>query len=356
MGPLALGVDCSGHSERYRKLLEKDFPDSKIVMRVKANIAVIILTYNESVHIQRALEHIGGFAREIFLVDSFSTDNTVEIAETWGAKVWQHPFRYQAEQFNWALDNVPVTSDWVMRLDADEIIEADLAEEIVKKLPTLPPDITGVNLNRKTIFRGRFIRHGGRYPLELLRIWRRGKARVEDRWMDEHLYLTEGRSVTFKGGFADHNLNGIEYLFEKHNGYASREVLDVLNRRLHLFNQPVDLKRQSTSGQAKMKRILKESIYYCLPYEISALLYFFFRYVVQLGFLDGRVGLNYHLIQCLYYRFLVGAKLREVEKALKNVTSDGERLSLIARTLHQPLIEQPPLDCTVVEPGAHQRQ
>ena len=79
-----------------------------------------------------------------------------------------------------------------MRLDADEIIEADLAEEIISKLPTLPADVTGINLNRKTIFQGRFIRWGGRYPLTLLRIWRRGKARIEGRWMDEHMYLTEG--------------------------------------------------------------------------------------------------------------------------------------------------------------------
>ena len=130
-------------------------------MNQKANIAVIILTYNEAIHLPRALDHIRGFAREIFVIDSFSTDNTVELAKAGGAQVLQHPFQNYARQFEWALENAPITSDWVMRLDADEIIEADLAEEIVAKLPALPPDVTGVNLNRKTIFQGKFIRWGG---------------------------------------------------------------------------------------------------------------------------------------------------------------------------------------------------
>jgi glycosyltransferase involved in cell wall biosynthesis len=133
-------------------------------MNTEANIAIIILTYNESVHLPRALEHTRGFAREIFVIDSFSTDNTVELAKAGGANVLRHPFQNYAQQFTWALERAPVTSDWVMRLDADEIIESDLAEEIVTKLPAMPPEITGFNLNRKTIFQGKFIRHGRKYP------------------------------------------------------------------------------------------------------------------------------------------------------------------------------------------------
>jgi glycosyltransferase involved in cell wall biosynthesis len=307
-------------------------------MNTETNIAVIILTYNESIHLSRALEHIRGFAREIFVIDSFSTDSTVELAKAVGAKVLQNPFQYQAQQFNWALTHAPITSDWVMRLDADEIIEADLAEEIVMKLPALPLEVTGVNLNRKTIFQGRFIRYGGRYPLTLLRIWRRGKARIEDRWMDEHIYLTEGRTVTLKGGFADHNLNDLTSFTAKHNGYASREALDVLNQRLHLFSRQVELTQEPTSKQAKIKRFFKEMVYNRLPFEIAAFLYFLFRYVVQLGFLDGREGLIYHFLQGFCYRFLVGAKLRELDQAARQATTEEERRSAIERLSHQRLI------------------
>jgi len=306
-------------------------------MDIQASITVIILTYNESRHLPRALASIAAFAREVFVVDSFSTDDTVEIATAAGASVLQHPFECQAQQFNWALDNVPIASDWVMRLDADEIIEDDLAEEISRRLPLLPSAVAGVNLNRKTIFQGRFIRHGGRYPLTMLRIWRRGKARAEDRWMDEHIYLTEGSVVTFKGGFADHNLNDLTSFTEKHNRYAGREALDVLNRRHHFFDTPVDLTATSTAKQAKIKRLLKETVYNRIPFELSACAYFFLRYVVQLGFLDGREGLIYHVLQGFWYRFLVGAKVREMENAIRTVSSPEERRAVVARLSRQEL-------------------
>lgn len=301
------------------------------------SLAIVILAYNESLHIRRALEHVRSFAREIFVIDSFSTDNTAELARAGGAIVLQHPFQNYARQFTWALENAPITADWVMRLDADEIVEADLVEEIRTKLPSLPADVTGINLNRKTIFQGKFIQHGGRYPLTLLRIWRRGKGRIEDRWMDEHMYLTEGRAVTFKGGFSDYNLNDLTFFTAKHNSYASREALDALNQRLRIFEPQLALTRESTAKQAKVKRFLKESIYNRLPFEISAFLYFFFRYVVQLGFLDGRAGLIYHFLQGFWYRFLVGAKLRELQHAIEEAPSDEERRAVLARLSRQNL-------------------
>jgi len=306
-------------------------------MNGNPSVAVVILTYNESIHLPRALEHVRSFAKEVFVVDSFSTDNTVELAKAGGAMVLQHPFTNYARQFEWALENAPITAEWVMRLDADEIIESDLAEEIVSKLPELPADVTGVNLNRKTIFQGKFIRHGGRYPLTLLRIWRRGKGHIEDRWMDEHMYLTDGRTVTFKGGFADHNLLDLTFFTAKHNSYASREALDALSQKLKLFEPQIALTGESTATQAKIKRFFKESLYNRLPFEISATLYFLFRYVIQLGFLDGRAGFMYHVLQGFWYRYLVGAKLREMELAARRAKSDEERRAVLARLSRQNL-------------------
>jgi glycosyltransferase involved in cell wall biosynthesis len=306
-------------------------------MNEKPSIAVVILAYNESVHLPRALDHARNFAQEIFVIDSFSTDDTASVAKAGGAQVLQHPFQNYARQFGWALENAPITADWVMRLDADEVIEVDLAEEIKSKLPTLPAEVTGINLNRKTIFQGKFIRWGGRYPLTLLRIWRRGKARIEDRWMDEHMYLTEGSAVTFRGGFADHNLNDLTFFTAKHNGYASREALDVLNQRLRPFEPQLALTGKTTAKQAKIKRFFKESIYNRLPFEISAFFFFIYRYVFQLGFLDGRRGLVYHVLQGFWYRFLVGAKLRELERAVDQATSEDEVRSEIARLTRQKM-------------------
>jgi glycosyltransferase involved in cell wall biosynthesis len=300
-------------------------------MSEKVSIAVVILAYNEMLHLPRCLDCISGFAKEIFVIDSGSTDGSVELAQSRGAQVLHHPFQNYARQFQWAIDNAPITTDWVMRLDADEVIERDLAEEIIRDLPRLPSDVSGVELNRKTIFQGKFLRFGGRYPMMLLRIWRRGTARIEDRWMDEHMYLTGGRTVAFRGGFADHNLNDLTFFTEKHNGYSGREALDVLNQRMNLFGPPLALAQEATSRQAKIKRFLKESVYNRIPFELSSTAYFLFRYVIQLGFLDGRRGLTYHILQGFWYRFLVGAKLRELEEAAVKAQSPDQLRADLAR-------------------------
>ncbi|HEY1984421.1 MAG TPA: glycosyltransferase family 2 protein [Terracidiphilus sp.] len=310
-------------------------------MEGKADIAVIILAYNESLHLARALRHIHPFAKQVFVIDSYSTDDTVEIAKSFGAHVLQHPFLNYARQFQWALDQAPITAEWVLRLDADEIIEADLCQEIVERLPQLAPDITGVYLNRKTIFMNKFIRHGGRFPLKLLRIWRRGKARIEDRWMDEHMYLLEGKSITFKGGFADHCLIDLSMFTDKHNKYASREALDVVSKQINMeLESAPDLSAESKLQQVGMKRFIKEKMYNRIPFELSAFGYFVYRYVFRLGFLDGREGLIYHLLQGFWYRFLVGAKVQELERALKCVSSKDEVLREIARLTRQKVVSE----------------
>ncbi|MGB6192361.1 MAG: glycosyltransferase family 2 protein [Terracidiphilus sp.] len=300
-------------------------------MTNKPSIAIVVLTYNEARHLPRALDHLSSFAQQVFVIDSYSSDDTVELAQARGAQILQHPFCNQAKQFEWALENAPITAEWVMRLDADEIVESDLAAEIIIRLPQLPPDVTGVNLNRKTIFQGRFLRHGGRYPLRMLRIWRRGKARVEDRWMDEHIYLTEGRSIDFSGGFADYSLIDLTEFTEKHNRYASREAIEVLTQRFNLAPASENAAVQTPTKQLRAKRFTKALLYDRLPFEISAIVYFLYRYFFRLGFLDGREGLLYHVLQGFWYRFLVGAKVRELEPALRSASSDEERRAVIAR-------------------------
>lgn len=288
------------------------------------DLTVVILTKNEAIHIGRALENLKGLAKDVVVVDSFSTDDTVAIAEAHGAVVLQNRFINYAKQFQWALDNAEIRGAWVMRLDADELIEADLRAELERTLPTLTEDIVGINLKRKHIFMDRWVRHGGRYPLVLLRIWRQGKGRIEDRWMDEHMVVWGGKTITLNGGFADHNLNDISFFTTKHNAYATREAIDVLIQRRHLAPRDEALSSKSASAQAALKRLLKESVYNRLPFTVSALLYFLWRYIFQLGFLDGRSGLVYHFLQGYWYRFLVGAKLMELEHAIQGLTSVDE--------------------------------
>ncbi|WP_116090373.1 glycosyltransferase family 2 protein [Sphingomonas crusticola] len=294
-----------------------------------SNVATVILTYNEEMHIARAIDSAKAFSSDILVVDSFSTDRTVDIARSSGARVLQNKFINHSRQFAWGLENGDIRAEWTLRLDADEIIGADLAQRIRNELPNLPSDVAGVTFSRRHIFMGRWVRHGGRYPLHLLRLWRTGQGAVEDRWMDEHVVLTGGRAIQFEGFFADASLRDLSSFIAKHNRYATLEAVEVLNQRHNLFERARDANLHNSGRQMKMKRLIKERIYNKLPFAIGPLAYFLFRYLIQLGFLDGREGLIYHFMQGLWYRLLVEAKTDELEPRIAACKSRDERIALL---------------------------
>jgi glycosyltransferase involved in cell wall biosynthesis len=291
------------------------------------SLTVVILTLNEELHIERAIASVRAIASEIIVVDSFSTDRTIELARAAGARVLQNRFESQSRQFAWAMEKPEIGGDWIMRLDADEYITPELAAQLQGAFRSLPHDVTGINLKRRHIFMGRWIRHGGRYPLVMLRLWRRGKGKIENRWMDEHIVLTDGRAVTLDGGFYDHNLNNLTFFTNKHNAYASREAIDVLAKKYQLFDRRDD--DGSNLHPQTAKRWIKEGIYNQLPFWLGPLGYFLFRYLVQLGFLDGREGLIYHFLQCFWYRFLVGAKIEEIERVVRTLPDRESQLKAL---------------------------
>lgn len=295
-----------------------------------ASLAVVILTLNEARHIGRALDSVATIASQVFVIDAGSTDDTAAIAKARGAIVLTNPWTNHAAQVRWALEHAPITADWVMRLDADEIIGPDLAEAIAKRLDALPADVCGVNFKRRYVFMGRWIKHGGLYPAVFLRLWRRGQAMVEDRWMDEHMALLQGRAVTFDGEFADINLNNLSYWVDKHNKYATSEAVEVLAKRYALFERKTNAGLDA-SPQAARKRLIKEKLYNHLPLGVGPLGYFAYRYLFQLGFLDGPEGLIFHGLQGFWYRFLVDAKRAEFDRALRQVERRDEKLKLLAQ-------------------------
>jgi glycosyltransferase involved in cell wall biosynthesis len=281
------------------------------------NLSVIILTYNEEKHIERCIKSVQSFAQEIFIIDSFSTDKTVELAESLGAKVYQNPWINYAKQFNWGLDNCPIQTKWVMRMDADEYVTSELSNEITQKLDSLECNITGIYLKCRVYFMDTWIRHGGYYPLWILRLWQYKKGRCEDRWMDEHIKVIEGNTVHFENDIVDHNLKGITFWTEKHNGYATREAVDVLNT-IYGFIKGDEIKVNFFGLQAQRKRWLKVK-YYQTPLFIRPFVYFIYRYFLLAGFLEGKQGLIWHFLQGFWYRFLVDAKIYEIYfKAGKN--------------------------------------
>ena len=162
------------------------------------------------------------------MVDCFSTDATVEVARDLGARVIQHPWTNHAQQFNWALTQLDPDTDWVLRIDADEVLTPELVHEIRERLPGIGPQIDGICWGRRMTFQGRLLRHGGLFPVEVLRLFRYGRGRCENRWMDEHIKV-DGATITFRGEMIDDNLNSLTWWTDKHNRYASREAVDLLN-------------------------------------------------------------------------------------------------------------------------------
>jgi glycosyltransferase involved in cell wall biosynthesis len=307
-----------------------------------AILTVVIITFNEEQHIKRCISALSPLGAEIVVVDSFSTDRTVEIAEALGARIFKHTFVSHASQFQWALDHAQIITPWIMRLDADEVIESDLAAEIVERIPNLPDEVVGINLNRKHVFMGRWIRHGGRFPLVLLRIWRKGKGRVENRWMDEHVIVWGGKTITFDHCFSDVNLSDLSSFTAKHNGYATREAVDVLNEKYRFYEPDHELNMKSSSLQAVLKRRFKESVYNRMPFWIGPAVYFMYRYIIQLGFLDGKEGLIYHSLQGFWYRFLVGAKIFEFERSLALLPDNSKRLQRLEQASGLRLTQERP--------------
>ena len=198
-------------------------------------------------------------------------------------------------------------------MDADEEIMEDLAREIDEKLPKIEESVNGVILRRRVYFMGRWIKHGGRYPELLLRIFRTGKAFCEMKIMDEHMILKDGTTVNFKYDLIDNNQKDLEWWTGKHNWYSNREVLDHQMTLESIMDTSLEQNGVSTE-QAKRKRVVKNSGYYKLPKFFRAHLYFVYRYYIRLGFLDGVEGKIFHFLQAYWYRFLVDAKLYECEK------------------------------------------
>jgi glycosyltransferase involved in cell wall biosynthesis len=290
-----------------------------VSMRVR--IAAIVLTKNEERDLPDCLRTLGELGAEVYVIDSGSADATVSIAQEHGATVLTHPFVNYSRQFNWAIDNISTRADWIFRVDADERLHPDLTRELLGLVPQLPAEVTGLWVPRRIRFMGRDLHFGGTYPVWLLRLWRNGAGRCEDLWMDEHIVLNSGRTERLRGDLIHDIPKDLTEWTVKHNWYASRECQDVASREA----------AAALGGQAGTKRWLKQNVYLRLPLFYRALFYWFYRYVLRLGFLDGRQGLVYHFLQGFWYRFLVDAKLYEA--SVRSRAGGGERVAGRARRL-----------------------
>ena len=270
--------------------------------------SVIILTFNEEGNIRRCLDSINDFTDDIIIVDSFSTDATLKICEKYGCRVFQHAFTNQALQFNWALDTVPWERPWILRLDADEVLPDKLKQELRELTATCGPEVTGIYLNRRMYFMNRWLRHGGMYPHYILRAFRKGAGRYEEK-TEEHFVLASGRAIYAKNDFLEDNRqNTLKYWLKKHDDLSDGEIRDTL---LESRNPGRDLKEDLFGNKVERTRWLKTRVYAKSPMFLRAFFYFIYRYFLRLGFLDGVPGLIFHVLQAFWYRFYIDARIYE---------------------------------------------
>ena len=270
--------------------------------------SVIILTFNEEENIRRCLESITDFTDDIIIIDSFSTDATLKICEKYRCRVFQHAFTNQALQFNWALATVPSERPWILRLDADEVLSDQLKQELRELTATCGPEVTGIYLNRRMYFMNRWLRHGGMYPHYILRAFRKGAGRYEEK-TEEHFVLASGRAIYAKNDFLEDNRqNTLKYWLKKHDDLSDGEIRDTL---LESRNPGLDIKEDLFGNNVERTRWLKTRVYAKSPMFLRAFFYFIYRYFLRLGFLDGVPGLIFHVLQAFWYRFYIDARIYE---------------------------------------------
>lgn len=300
------------------------------------DLSVIILTYNEELHIRRAIDNVREIAKDIFIIDSFSTDRTLEIASEYpNVKILQHKWENNyAKQLNWGLENAPVKTQWVLRLDADEYLTLELISELKEKLPYLGQDITGISFKRRTMFMGKWMKRGI-YPVILLRLFRYGKAVCEQRLMDEHIQLLQGKEILLDNDFVDDNLNNISWYCNKHINYAVREAGDLLDIEYNLTGAAESDSKKHLTAQAIDKRAKKHK-YAKQPLFLRSFLYFLYRYIAKGAFLEGKEGFIFTFIQGWWYRTLVDMKVYELKKESGN---NPERMKQILQSKYNVAIK-----------------
>ena len=285
------------------------------------DLSVIILTKDERLHIARCLENVNQIARKVFVVDCFSSDGTQDIARSLGAEVVEHKWPgNQAAQFNWALDNLPIETEWILPLAADEYLTNELIAELESFIPDAPQSVSAIVFPLGRAFMGRVLKHGIVNGISMIRMFRNGKARYENRIMDEHLQVIEGETVTVKNKFVDDNRMPLSFFISKHNAYATREAVLLISSEYGLNNSNNEKAKYADEVAAKRGQ---KATYASLPLFWRAFGYFFYRYVIKLGFLDGKEGFLWDFFQGWWYRTLVDAKVYEIKRKCGN---DPERI------------------------------
>ena len=284
---------------------------------LRQQLAVVILTYNEELNLPACLDSLDGLDCEVIVVDSGSTDRTVSIARERGARVLSHPFESHVKQWHWSLENVPSQAPWLFGLDADQRLTPDLREELVNLFSDGEARLEGIDgfyVKRRQVFRGHWIRHGGYYPKYLLKLFRSRAVYLDDKDLMDHHFYVLGRVAKLRSDLVEANLkeDEIGFWIDKHNRYAVLHAREELIKRTAGARRPI---QPSLIGDPDQRTLFLKLVWYRLPLYVRPLLYFVYRYLFRLGFLDGKQGFIFHVLQGFWYRLLVDINIDQMRGA-----------------------------------------
>ncbi|MBI3615723.1 MAG: glycosyltransferase family 2 protein [Candidatus Omnitrophica bacterium] len=277
------------------------------------SITAIILTLDEELNLPHCLKSLEGWCREVFIVDSGSSDGTLPIARAHGAAVIQHPFETHAKQWNWALKTLPITGEWVLALDADQRVTPELKEEILSSLPKSSLEIKGYYLPRKQIFRGKWIRHGGYWPKYLLKLFRRGCGWSDEQELVDFRFYVDGETRRLRYPILEQNRkeDQITFWLQKHLRYIELQAQEEHHRRHHRIPWTI---KPLLWGTPDQQVLWLKNLWYRLPLYVRPFLYFIYRFVFRLGVLDGPEGILFHFLQGFWLRLMIDVRLGELER------------------------------------------
>ncbi len=282
------------------------------------DFSFIILTFNEELHIPRLLESIKSLNAPTFVLDSGSTDRTLEICETYSVKVEYNLFENHPKQWDKALKTFEIETPWIIGLDADQIVTPELLERLKNFRDSDFTGINGIYFNRKNFFKGKWIRYGGYYPRYLLKMFRKGSGHSDLNENMDHRFIANGKTIVWKNGhILEENLkeNKISFWISKHNHYSDLVAQEEVERMNNLRFQTI---KPNFWGSPDERIASLKKLWWRLPLFLRPFLYFKYRMIFQLGILDGRTGILFHFLQGFWFRIIVDVKIAEILKSKKN--------------------------------------
>lgn len=285
---------------------------------MNSQFSIIILTYNEDLHLGRLLDSIRDLNAQVFILDSGSTDGTIEIGEKYGATFLHHEFENHPKQWDFALRNFAVKTPWVICLDADQVVTTSLKNRLAAFKDIDHTGINGIYLNRKNFFKGRWIKHGGYFPFYLLKMFRYGVGYSDINENMDHRFIVPGNLEIWKDGIIlEENLkeNKISFWIEKHNRYSDLVAQEEVERIKQIRTQTI---QPRFWGSPDQRTAWRKQLWWKLPRYVRPMIYFTQRIIFQLGILDGRTGIIFHFLQGFWFRLIVDIKIDEIIKQQKH--------------------------------------